>query len=64
MAWDQLKKEYAQTKVAVNAHIDETINLFPVKGSNYLRVQEFYEKLRGTIALFRPRRKVKNYKGS
>lgn len=44
-AWDRLKKEYGQTKVVVNAHMDEIINLFPVKGSNYFRVQEFYEKL-------------------
>ena len=44
-AWDRLKKEYGQTKVVINAHMDEIINLFPVKGSNYFRVQEFYEKL-------------------
>ena len=44
-AWDHLKKEYGQTKVVVNAHMDEIINLFPVKGSKYFRVQEFYEKL-------------------
>ena len=44
-AWDRLKKEYGQTKVIVNAHMDEIINLFPVKGSNYFRLQESYEKL-------------------
>ena len=44
-AWDRLKKGYGQTKVVVNAHMDEILNLFPVKGSNYVRVQEFYEKL-------------------
>ena len=44
-AWDRLKKEYGQTKVVVNAHMDEIINLLPVKGSNYFRVQDFYEKL-------------------
>ena len=44
-AWDRLKRVYGQTKVIVNAYIDEIINLFPVKGSNYFRVQEFYEKL-------------------
>ena len=43
--WDRLKKEYGQTKVVLKAHIDEIINLFPVNGSNYFRVQEFYEKL-------------------
>ena len=42
-AWDhQLKKEYGQTKVIVDAHMDEIINLLPVKGSNYFRVQEFF----------------------
>ena len=29
----------------MNAHMEEIINLFPVKGFNYFRVQEFYEKL-------------------
>ena len=44
-AWDRLKKEYGQTKVVMNAHMEEIINLFLVEGSNYFRVQEFYEKL-------------------
>ena len=44
-AWERLKKEYGQTKVVVNAHMDEVINLTPVRGSNYSKVQEFYEKL-------------------
>ena len=44
-AWDRFKKEYGQTKVVVNAHMDEIINLTPVRGSNYSKVQEFYEKL-------------------
>ena len=29
----EIKKEYGQTKVMVNAHMDEIINLSPVKGS-------------------------------
>ena len=44
-AWERLKKEYGKTKVVVNAHMDEIINLTPVRGSNYSKVQEFYEKL-------------------
>ena len=44
-AWERLKKEYGQTKVVVNAHMDEIINLTPVRGSNYSKVQEFYKKL-------------------
>ena len=43
--WERLKKEYGQTKVVVNAHMDEIINLTPVRGLNYRKVQEFYEKL-------------------
>ena len=42
---ERLKKEYGQTKVVVNAHMDGIINLTPVKGSNYSKVQEFFEKL-------------------
>ena len=44
-AWERLKKEYGQNKVVVNALMDEIINLTPVRGSNYSRVQEIYEKL-------------------
>ena len=44
-AWEWLKKEYGQTKVVVNAHMDEIINLTPVRGSNYSKIQQFYEKL-------------------
>ena len=51
-AWDRLKKEYGQTKVVMNAHIEEIINLFLVKGSNYFRVQEFYEKLSSNYDAF------------
>ena len=29
----------------MNAHMEEIISLFPVKGSNYFRVQEFYKRL-------------------
>lgn len=39
------RKKYGQTKVVVNAHMDEIINVVPVKGSNYFGVQDFYEKL-------------------
>ena len=40
-AWDRLKKEYGQTKVVANVHMDEIINLFPVKGSDHFMVQGF-----------------------
>ena len=29
----------------MNAHMEEIVNLLPVKGFSYFRVQEFYEKL-------------------
>ncbi len=36
-AWDRLKKEYGQTKLVVNAHIDEIVNLPVVKGYSYTK---------------------------
>ena len=45
IAWERLKKEYGQPKLVVNAHMDAIINLTPVKGLCYEKVQEFYEKL-------------------
>ena len=45
IAWGRLKKEYGETKLVVNAHMDKIINLPVVKGSNYSKIQEFYEKI-------------------
>ena len=42
-AWDRLKKEYIWSNKG--RHMEEIINLLSVKGSNYFKVQEFYEKL-------------------
>ncbi len=39
------KGEYGHPKQVINAHMDAIINLTPVKGTNYDKVQEFYEKL-------------------
>jgi hypothetical protein len=44
-AWERLKKEYGHTKLVVNAHMDEIITLPVIKGTNYEKIQEFYEKL-------------------
>jgi hypothetical protein len=44
-AWDRLKKEYGQTKLVVNSHVDEIVNLPVVKGYNYTKIREFYEAL-------------------
>ena len=44
-AWERSEKEFGQTKLVVNAHMDEIINLPVIKGTNYDRVKEFYESL-------------------
>ena len=44
-AWERLEKEFGQTKLVVNAHMEEIINLPVIKGTNYDRVKEFYESL-------------------
>ena len=43
VTWERLKAEYGQDKLVVNPHLEEIMNLPIVKGSNYLKVQEFYE---------------------
>ncbi len=44
-AWERLCKEYGQTQVVVNAYMTEIINLATVKGTNFEKVNKFYEKL-------------------
>ena len=34
--------QYGRTKLVVNAHIDEVVNLVTVKGSSYERILGFY----------------------
>ena len=43
MAWERLNPECGQGKLVVNVHVEEIVNLSIVKGSNFLKVQEFYE---------------------
>ena len=43
-AWERLQKEHGQTTFVVNAHMDEIINLTPVKGNSYDKVRDFYER--------------------
>ena len=40
-AWERLKRDYGH----VNAHVDAIVNLQVVKGSNYERVTELYDKV-------------------
>ena len=44
-AWKRLEKEYGQTRVVVNAHVDAILNLQIIKGKNYHRIAEFYATL-------------------
>jgi len=44
-AWERLQSEYGHTKLVSAAHMDELINLAPVRGTSYEKVREFYEKL-------------------
>ena len=44
-AWNRLKKEYGQTKLVINAHVEEIVNLPVVKGYNYVKIRDFYETL-------------------
>ena len=45
IAWARLKSEYGQNKLVVNALVEEIANLPVIKGSNYLKIQEFYESV-------------------
>ena len=45
IAWERLKSEYGQSKLVVNAHVEEIVNLPVIKGSNYLKIQEFNESV-------------------
>ena len=45
IAWERLKSEYGQSKLVVNAHVEEIVNLPVIKGSNYLKIQEFYDSV-------------------
>ena len=45
IAWERLKSEYGQSKLVVNAHVEEIVNLPVIKGSNYLKIQELYESV-------------------
>ena len=44
-AWERLKSEYGQRKLVLNAHVEEIVNLPVIKGSNYLKIQEFYDSV-------------------
>ena len=45
IAWERLKSEYGKNKLVVNAYVEEIVNLPVIKGSNYLKIQEFYESV-------------------
>ena len=45
IVWERLKAEYGHPRLVINAQIEAIINLPLVKGTNYDRVLDFYEKL-------------------
>ena len=45
VAWERLQKEYRHTKLVVNAHMDEIVNLTPVKENSFEKAREYYEGL-------------------
>ena len=45
IAWERPKSGYGQSKLVVNAHVEEIVSLPVIKGSNYLEIQEFYESV-------------------
>ena len=44
-AWERLAKEYGQTQMVVNAHVNEIIKLPVIRGTSYWKTLSFYEKL-------------------
>lgn len=42
-AWERLHSEYGQNKLVINAHVDEIAHLPVLRGTNYAKIQEFYE---------------------
>ena len=44
-AWERLNKEFGQKNAVINTHIDEIINLPTVRGTNYEKVLDFYNRL-------------------
>ena len=45
IAWERLKSEYGQRKLVENTQVEEIVNLPVIKGSNYLKSQEFNESV-------------------
>ena len=41
VAWERLQSEYGQSKLVINAHVNEIVNLPVVRGTNYAKIQEF-----------------------
>ncbi len=43
--WERLKRHYGHTNLVVNAHMDAIVGLQVVKGSNYEKIKELFEKV-------------------
>ena len=44
-AWERLSKEFGKKNAVINTHIDEIINLPTVRGTNYEKDLDFYNRL-------------------
>ena len=42
---ESVEKGNGQTKLVINAHVEEIVNLPVVKGYNYVKIRDFYEML-------------------
>lgn len=61
--WERPKKEYGQTKVVVNAHMDEIINLTPVRGQITARYRSLTRSSVTTSMHSKRSRNLKSFMG-
>ena len=45
VVWERVESKYGESKLVINAHVNEIVNLPVVRGTNYAKIQEFYEKV-------------------
>ena len=45
VAWERLQSEDGQTKLVINAYVNEIANVPVVRGTSYKKIQKFYEKV-------------------
>ena len=50
VVWERQQSEYGQTKLVINTHLNVLVNLPVVRGTNYTKIWEFYEKVSKNFA--------------